>query len=357
MEIKEFIFDREFLDKFIKYPYKLYKNDNKWIPTDITTEKKTLTQSFSLTENNHKKIMVEENGNIMARLMVYQKNQDTGYIGYFESDNDYKYVKAILDHSLQWFREKQVKKIWVPIDFDTWHRYRFMVSGFDEPRFISEPYNKEYYSDFFCRYGFKVLKTYYTKTIVDTEKAMKRLKIKYDKCLGLGYSIRKMNTNKFDYEMRKLFELSLQIFKDNFGYSPIIYDEFINLYAKLKPIIRPEYLLFGLDKYGTEVAFLFGYPTILSVSNSKFFTIKLLDYFKYLVDPYMSRTFNIKSMGVLENHRNTHLSTALIYAAHINSINHGCNKINHCLMIEGNLSTGFDTGAGVVSRKYELYEL
>jgi hypothetical protein len=231
-----------------------------------------------------------------------------------------------------------------------------MTKGYDEELFAGEPYNKPYYPQFFEKFGFKTLKSYYSQRIDKPEVVHKALKPKYEKAMGFNYSIRNFNKSKFNEEIDIIYNISNVVFADNFAFTKIDRDEFVNIYTKLKPIMDPNFIFFGLDPKDTPVSFFFAFPDVSEVARAKTKFGQILRFIKYKLGLLRTNTLNMKSIGVLPDHRSKSLSSALMYAGYVEGKKRGYTHYNHCTIIEGNYSASYESGAGRKNKEYKLYQ-
>ncbi len=160
-------FDAERTADFTRFQSQLYADDANWIAPLAADLQHRFGPDFGFhrrvgNQNRHFVAHVDGRtvGHALAMVNRDLKDRDgapLGAIGHFECIEDYAVAADLLDAATGWLdREHGLRRIWGPIDFDIWHGYRFMTSGFDRPVFHGEPYNKPYYPEFFERFGFTV---------------------------------------------------------------------------------------------------------------------------------------------------------------------------------------------------------
>ena len=356
MRAVEFTGDLKQGDIFMRFPGNLYKGDPNWAAPDRAVELKTLFENEKLKPDNHLKILFYDNAALKARALVYIAGGGKGCIGFLEFADDYGFFSEAMGHCLKWLKSKGADHIWAPVDIDTWHRYRYMTSGFGEKTFTNEPYNKPYYGDYLKRYGFNVLEGYHSKVIRDYGKIMSRLKPKYERGISEGYSTRSMDFHDFDNELKVLYSLSMEIFRDNLGFTEISEPEFRNLYLKIRGFADPELILFAVSPQGKDVGFAFAYPDMNFILNEANPVFKALKFFAYRSGYRYGNILDLKTVGILKEHRGTRLGSVLQYRLYEAAIKKGFKVFNHCLMRDNNSSSGFDAGVGVKNKEYCLYE-
>ena len=262
--------------------------------------------------------------------------QGLGMIGFFEAlPGSEEEVAKLFEAAIGWLRETGAGEIVGPMDGDTWHRYRLNVGPWEDPPFLMEPWNPPYYPELWESNGFEVLERYLSKR-VETAPVADLLEPKRQAVLAAGYELRRLDLGKFDDELRTIHRISVRIFARNFLYTDISEQEFFALYAGARGLLDPDLVWFAKSPEGEDVGFLFAYP-----------------------DGFRGRTdaVNMKTVGVLPEHRRAGLGAALMGQGHRIAREKGYPFANHCLFREGNPSGEMDGGTGRVMRKYHLYRL
>jgi|GEM_PF-3038441 hypothetical protein len=357
MKTVEFTGDRALVSQFVEFAFTLYKNDGNWTVPDRKSQLKTLLENDKLNEGNHAKVLAYEGGHIKARALLYAPQGRTGCIGFLEFAEDYDFFGEFMDYCAAWFRKRGMERIMAPLDIDTWHRYRLMTKGFEEKIFTNEPYNKSYYPGYFSRYGFSVLEKYHSKQIRDYNKLLTRMKPKYAQGVSAGFGIRKINIRDFNNELGIIYGLSGEIFRDNFGFSGISSGEFINLYSKMKEVADPDFILICRGPSGDDAGFIFAYPELNFLLGETNPLLKALKFLAYRAGYREGRILNLKTIGVVKAHRATRMAAMMVYKVYEAAVKKGYRVFNHCLIRDGNVSSGIDAGAGVKNKEYCLYEI
>jgi hypothetical protein len=260
-----------------------------------------------------------------------------GLIGLFEALDDPEAVSELFEVAVKHLRELGCARAIGPIDGDTWHRYRINAGPFELPPFLLEPYNPSYYASLWEGCGFGVLETYSSKRIDDVEPVIKALSTKYAAASAGGYTFERFEPGDFGSTLERIYKISVEIFRDNFLYSEIGFDEFRLLYRGVDGLVEPDSIWFAKAPDGTDAGFLFSYPNRTAHAPR-------------------GDALNFKTLGVLSQHRRGGTGAALMYCGYEAGIRRGLRAANHCLMREGNPSERLDSGQGTVFRRYFLYE-
>ena len=235
--------DPRLLNGFLGLAGRVYLQDLSYIPAP----KRELLAALDRPEfAGAQKVLVAVSGDhVVARLVVRVspalrdgQGRPFGMIGFFEALAWYDdAVRALFEEGIAWLRQAGAGTIVGPMDGDTWHRYRLNAGPFDEPPFLSEPYNPPYYEALWTAAGFVPLERYASKR-VEPAAVMARLEERRQAALAAGYRLRTLEPRRFRDELRTIYGLSRQIFSGNFLYTEIPEEEFFRLYAGARGLMQ-----------------------------------------------------------------------------------------------------------------------
>ena len=106
------------LNQFIKFPWKIYKDDKYWVPP-LLMEQKTLLDKqknpfFKAAPAEY--FLAFRNGEIVGRIAAIKNdihlkthNDSAGQFGFFECINDQQVANALFDTAKSWMKEKGLK--------------------------------------------------------------------------------------------------------------------------------------------------------------------------------------------------------------------------------------------------------
>ena len=301
-------------------------------------------------------------GNCVARVVarispVLEGPERTplGMLGFFEALDRPNEVVEMLHAALAWTREQGARQVVGPMDGDTWHRYRLNVGPHDEPPFLGEPVNPTYYPHLWEEAGFEPIERYYSKRLDDVSVVLPRFEPILRRVASNGYRLRPMNLQRFDDELRILFDLSRAAFRENFLYDEIGWDDFRKLYAATRPLLDADLVTLAQAPNGQYVGFLFAYADLYHAVNAMRGHRGLLAKLRFWWNRRKANAVNLKSLGVLPGYRRSGVGTALVCQAYQRLLAHGFRRANLCLIRDGNPSGRLDGGHGRILRRYVLY--
>lgn len=248
----------------------------------------------------------------------------------FESVDSRAPAVALLRAAVAAARADGADTVLGPLDGDTWHSYRFTRGdGIGAPMPFDPP-NLPYYPHLWEAAGFEEAATYHTKLVRELSAVRAKLDPVRERLLGEGYRLRPLDPRAIQSELRRLFDLSLEIFTGNEFYSPITFSEFVALYSGAGGQLDPQCVQFAVAPDGADAGFMF-----------------------LIRQPGVA--VHLKSLGVVAAHRRSGLGGALAAVAYEMAERDDFPGLTLCLMHDANPSARLDDGRGETIRRYVLY--
>lgn len=150
--------------EFLEFPARLYQHDKNYIrPLDkdideiFNPEKNKFFKTGECTRFLFKNKQDQTLGKVAVFVNhLYEQNQPTGGIGFFDCINDQKTADFIFDHCKNWLQERGMEAMDGPINFGERDKFwGLLIEGFAEPLYGMN-YNSSYYKELFENYGFKI---------------------------------------------------------------------------------------------------------------------------------------------------------------------------------------------------------
>lgn len=256
----------------------------------------------------------------------------TGSIGRFAA-HDSAAARAVLDAACEHLAERGCEVAIGPLDGSTWRPYRFVIVSTDAPAFFLEPTNPPEWPEWWREAGFGELARYHSSLNASLAAARPAREVE-------GLPLRPLNMERFDVELRAIFELSAVAFADNFLYTPIAWEEFAASYTRLRALLDPRLVVFADDpaRPGALAGFLLALPDRLEQERTGACT-----------------TLILKSMAVHREYRRRGLGSELIAAAQSAAAALGYARSIFALMHDDNHSARISRHHALVIRRYALF--
>jgi len=359
------------LNNFIKLPWKIYKENNCWVPPLINDLKKTLTPLIDPNTRNRQCELYLGllDGIPQARIFTgidetlnKKKNSKMGYFSMFECVNDIEITKAIFNKAFSWFFENDIEIVRGPVSIDGANRDEnkgLLIDAFDKPPVLFNSYNPEYYKALLEAYGFEkdydVFAYYLDKDKLfeeNTKKVIDYAKKKYN------FRVDKFDLNNIDKEiidMKYILDLAVPDEWEDLG-SPTL-DDIREIAKSLISFADPDLLTIArTNNDNTPIGFavtLPDYNQVLIHLNGRINPISLLKFAWYKRKIDCARIF---IMFTIPEYRKKGVSFAIYYQIFLNGVKKGYTWGEGSTIGENNhtMRTDIESMGG---QKYKTYRI
>lgn len=263
----EEVVDKKGFNKFLKFPYKLFKDDKMWVPSLLMDERVTFNKKKNpVFEFCDYKIFLAYRGKeIVGRIVGILNNraneiwkQKRMRFGWFDYIDDVEVPDALLKAVENWAKEIGMNEVVGPMGFTDMDKEGMMVEGFDVNCPMACYYNPSYYPPLIEKLGYvKEVDWIQYEIKADQpipEKVAKvnaLIKDKYNLKIAEGLSKRQI----IDLYAEKIFKVVNKSFAGLFGYVPLN-DKQLKFYvSQYFTFIDPKLVCFIVDEKDDVVAF------------------------------------------------------------------------------------------------------
>jgi ribosomal protein S18 acetylase RimI-like enzyme len=313
------------LKKFIKLPYKLYKDDRVWVPPLLTEVYGQFDRrkNPTLEHCDYALFLLEGENGIIGRIAAFTDsialeswNEPVGLFGYYECIDDAEASVMLLDTAAGWLRENGMKFMRGPWSFVS-QEWGLVIDGFSPSPTVMAPYNPKYYIDHLQAYNLKKIKDlliYYISAAEGYKIPARILTMTDDVAHRYNIHTRQLNMKDYDNEVEKIIELSNKSLIDNWGYTSVTRQEAEAIAHDLKSIIQPAGVIFAEDKNGRPVGFAITIPDINTLIKSLNGHLFPYGWLKILLGVPKLRSYRLFALGVLPEYHGKGLDS-LLYRA------------------------------------------
>jgi hypothetical protein len=315
---------RRDVQRFIRLPWRIYRDDPVWVPPLIRDVR------FLLDRDRHPfhrhaevEYFLAWRGNdcvgrvaaIVNHTHVRFHEENAGFFGLFESIDDPAVAGALLDAAAQWVAQRGMTTLRGPMNFSTNDELcspGVLIDGFDTPPAIMMAHTPPYYATLLEGAGFAKAKDLIAY-IVEGEEPPERL------VRGLarvnrahGITVRTLDMRNFDAEVRRIQEIYNSAWERNWAFVPMSEEEIDHLAASLKPVVNPRLCIIAETADGLPVGFALALPDYnqaLRHVNGRLFPFGL---FKLLWYRRRIDTARIITLGLRREFRHKGLDASLI---------------------------------------------
>jgi hypothetical protein len=261
------------LIRFIKLPYQIYKKDPVWVPPLLDEQKSQFYAKRNPTLDHCKValFLLEEDGNLIGRIAAFIDlialetwKEPIGLFGYYECIENDTASQMLLDAASGWLRDNNMKEMRGPWSFVS-QEWGLVIEGFTPSPTVMAPYNPPYYVEHMARYNLQKIKDlliYYISG-VEGYKIPERIMTQTDNVAKrYGVKVRPVDMKHYDEDVKRVIELSNKSLTGNWGYTSVTNAEAEAIARDLKPIIKPEGVLFAVDAKGNAIGFAIALPNV-----------------------------------------------------------------------------------------------
>jgi L-amino acid N-acyltransferase YncA len=226
----------------------------------------------------YKCYIVTKDGMAVGRAALYHnpsliyQNKKAVSIGNYECADHADCANELMQTVINDARQLGAKLMIGPMNGSTWDDYRFSKHH-RHPNFLLEPYHHLYYNDQFVQFGFRPIANYVSNVDYSLSNNHPSILKREEELTAKGVTIRSIELNNYENELRKLYPFICSAFKTNFLYTQISEQNFVNKYKQAKPMIDPAFVLLAEDETGTVIGFIFCYQD-LYLRNEKQLIVK-----------------------------------------------------------------------------------
>src|SRR5438105_12518500 len=240
-------------DEFIKFQWRIYKNDPAWVPPLIIERKTFLNRKRHpfYKHGDAALFLARHNGEVVGRIMasddpnynsLHQSN--VGCFGLFESIDDPGVATTLFQAAAGWLRKKGRTEMMGPIDYSTNYVCGLLIDGFQFAPTILTAHNPPYYRRLIENCGFTKAKDWYAWWFAAPAKVgahLRRLAVRFNaRCPAV---IRPTNLKNIREESRRLRQIYNQAWEKNWGFVQFSEAEIELMTHELKQLVIPEFTL------------------------------------------------------------------------------------------------------------------
>ncbi|HOJ38511.1 MAG TPA: hypothetical protein PLP99_10445 [Ignavibacteriales bacterium] len=360
-------------NRFIDFPYQLYKDNPYWVPVPKISVKELLDKEknpFYKHADAELFLAVDENNNVIGRIAAIRNDlhnlhhkDKTGFFGFFECIDNQEVANALFDVAKDWLKKKGFRVMRGPVNPSTNDEIGFLLEGFDDSPRIMMTYTFPYYLTLAENYGMKKAKDLYAyqlESLNQTDfdritKLVESIKKRYN------ITIRNINLKNFAEELENFKYVYNKAWEKNWGFVPLTDEEIDYMAKNLKPLIDPEWVIFieADGKLAGAALTLPDYNYWFKKANGNILKFIYYLIFKKKVLAKESNWIRVVTLGLLPEYRGKGFDSVM-YTYYIHKALEVGNRYGEASwLLEDNemINRGMQLLNGKLYKKYRLYEI
>ena len=338
------------MDRFIKFQWKIYKNDKNWVSPLLIDRKNFLNPrknpffkyaqvKFYLAYDG-KNRPVGRIGAIISHNHLKTHNDGAGFFGLFECIDDQAVADLLFDNAASFLRSQGIRIMRGPISMNINDEIGLLISGFDTPPVIMMPHNPRYYEKLVEGHGFKKEIDWYAYYMEERNGRVPERLARGVDLIKKRYniSIRPISMKHFDEEVERIHQVYTSAWEKNWGAVAMTDDEFRHLAKDLKMIAVPD-LIFIAEVDGKIAGVSVALPDINQafkrIKNGRllpFGIIKLL-WYRRKID-----MIRLTIMGVIKEYRHMGIDACFVHETYRKALALGIWRCEMSQILETNVS-------------------
>lgn len=320
--------DRRELRAFVRFPWRVYKEDPNWVPPLISERLAYLDPARGpFYEHADVALFLARQGREVVGTIaafvdhhrIEHMGQPEGGFGFFEVVEDYVVAEQLMDAACEWLREKNTPVMRGPTNFGNDECPGVLIEGANCPPVMLEAHTPAYYGSFLERYGMEkdhdlyAWRAFRSQFGSELKEVLPELAQVADVARQrTNVTIRKVRLEHWDADIaiaHRLFDATLHnVVPDHV---PMTETEFQRLASQFRPFLDPDLALIA-EVEGEPIGFFVAFPDINQVLihlNGRLFPFGWLKVRQYIrqID-----VVTFKLMGVLQEYRRRGID-ALLY--------------------------------------------
>ncbi len=310
--------------QFIRFPFELYRGNPYWVPP-LLGEMKTALDPKKHPFYQHSQaafFIAEKSGKTVARIAVldnkrYRKNSgtDTGLFYFFESIDDIRAARAVIDAGAQWARKQGITTLVGPKGLAQGDSIGMLVEGFDFLPAMGIAYNMAYYPRLMDELAFTKESDLLSGHLHrDTFVMPERI----HELAGRVQKRRGMHVRRFESkdELRQFIPQVREVYNQAFAtvpeFVPITEAEVWLIADKILSIADPR-LIKLVFKEDTLIGFMFAYPNINRGIQKARGRLWPLGWWHLIREFKRTKRLDINGIGLLPQHQGVG-ATAVLFS-------------------------------------------
>ena len=339
---------RKDINRFIKFPLELYKDNEFYVPMLIGDEKKIFRKDYiyNTTCDTVFYLCVDENDQVLGRIEgIIQKaanekwRQKRVRFTRFDCINDQDVANRLLDAVANWGKEHGMEEIVGPLGYSDLEREGLLIEGFDKLQTYEEQYNFEYYQHLLDNNGLTKDVDWLEYKLIVPKETDPRIASLSDKVIKrYGFTVyQPTSIRKFIKEYKEqFFEIIDTTYNKIYGTVPFTKGMMDSSISNFILLLRPQDIVVVKNDENKIVGFCLVFPSISKIVTKYKGRIGLkflIEFFKNKKDP---EVIDLGLIGVLPDYASRGVASVVVKTISDQFIGRKVKYLETNLMLEEN---------------------
>ena len=355
--------------RFICLPWRIYQNDPCWMPPLIMSQEELLgfrPHPF-YERSKSRSFLVTRGGRDVGRITaivnaghIERYNEQRGFFGFFECDDDTAASRALFQAAGDWLHAQGMTSIRGPANPSLNYECGLLIEGFDTPPFFMMTHNRPWYPHLVEDAGFGKIEDMYA--FWGAVSMLGTLDPKLTTMVAgvkerFGVTVRPLDRSRFAEEVRMFLQIYNESLGGTWGFVPLTEHEVDHMAASLKFLIAPELALVA-ENNGKPVGAVFcllDYNPRIKAIDGRLFPFGFL---RLLWNKKAIKRLRAISTNVIPEYQAWGIGLVLMEALAHRFITWGLEEVEFSWVLESNhlSKRTLERGGAIVTKKYRMYQ-
>jgi hypothetical protein len=260
---------RALLDRFIRLPERLHKDDPNYIAPLHMERREALTAKNPFFGHAEVQFwLARKDGRDVGRISAQIDHEAQalrpdapGMFGMIAAENDPAIFKALLETAENWLRARGMKQRQGPLNLNINEETGLLVAGFDTPPMLLMGHDQPYIAGRLEELGLRKAKDVFAYLYDITQELPASVRRLLARPLPPELVVRRIDFKRYNEEIRTITSIFNDAWANNWGFVPLTEIETDYLAKSLKPLLDPR-LVSVVERNGEPVGFLVGLPNL-----------------------------------------------------------------------------------------------
>ncbi|HIE38631.1 MAG TPA: hypothetical protein EYH30_06895 [Anaerolineales bacterium] len=311
------------VERFVQFPFRLYRDCPQWVPPLVSSARKQLDRErhFFYSHSDADFFLALQGGKVVGRIAVLEPRKRNAYRGrrgaffyLFEAVEDIEVARALFAAAFDWARSRGLGEMSGPEGFAAGDALGALVEGFEHRPAMGVAYNYAYYDGFIRDAGFRKQTDYlscYLPGDIQLPERFRRIAEKVKE--RRGFKVLRFRTKD---ELRaiapRVIEAYNAAFVENRDFVPITGEDAVKVADRLISLTRPD-LVKVVAKGEQIVGFLLGFPDVSAALRRCKGRLYPFGWALLLWEFRRTRWINFNGAGILPQYRGLGANAVLYY--------------------------------------------
>jgi GNAT superfamily N-acetyltransferase len=355
--------------RFIRLPWRIYRDDPCWMPPLIHSQEELLGfRPHPFYEKSRaRSFLAVRGGRDVGRITaivnaghVERYHEPRGFFGFFECDDDPEAARALFAAAREWLHGQGMRAMRGPVNPSLNYECGLLIEGFDTPPFFMMTHARPYYGRLVEANGFGKIEDLYAfqgRTSMLSSLDSKLATMVQGVKERFGVKVRPLDRRRFTDEVRMFLDIYNSSLGGTWGFVPLTDGEVRHMATSLEHLIVPELALVAeVDGRPIGTAFcLLDYNPRIKAINGRLFPFGFL---RLLWNKRGIKRMRAISTNVVPEYQAWGVGLVLMAGLVEPLLAWGMDEVEFSWVLESNhlSKRTLERGGAIVTKKYRIYQ-